>query len=525
MMKKFFIWSAPISFILVFILSMFQMGFAYLYLIVIPYIGLGIHDLYSKHNVLRNYPVIGHLRYMLEYVRPEIQQYFINSNHNGRPFNREKRSIVYQRAHNVMDTLPFGTQQDIDRPGYEYSLHSLHPVVPDEEKSMRIMVGNHQCKHPYNASRLNISALSFGALGHTAIEALNWGAKMGNFAHNTGEGGLSPYHLKYGGDIILQIGTANFGFRDNNGQFSEKKFIEKSSLEVVKMIELKLSQGAKPSHGGLLPGQKVNQEIADIRGIPVGQDCLSPATHSSFSTPKEMMHFIAKLRELSGGKPVGFKLCIGVKKEFLGICKAMIETDIYPDFITIDGAEGGTGAAPLEFSNRLGLPINEGLNYAHNVLKGLNIRPSIRLIASGKVATAYDLLVKIAIGANLVNSARAMMFSLGCIQSLRCNTNECPTGIATQDPNRTVAVEPEHKRFRVFNYHFNTLKNMIELMGAMGIRTPTDLKPHHIYHRIGEGKSITYEDLFPSIDEGSLLGKDIPKAYAKDWAIASSDSF
>jgi glutamate synthase domain-containing protein 2 len=524
MVKKIFYWTAPISFLLVFLLSMFHSHFAYLFIIVIPYIALGIYDINSNHNVLRNYPILGHFRYILESVRPEIQQYFVSSNHSGRPFNREIRSVVYQRAHNVMDTLPFGTQQDIDKVGYEYSLHSLNPTEP-EEACMRVIVGNEQCLKPYDASRLNISAMSFGALGSTSIEALNWGAKMGNFAQDTGEGGLSPYHLKNGGDIILQIGTGNFGFRNADGSFSETLFKEKAILPSIKMIEIKLSQGAKPSHGGLLPAPKVDKEIASIRGIPIGVDCLSPPTHPSFSTPLEMLSFVTRLRDLSGGKPVGFKLCIGLKKEFLGICKAMLETEIYPDFITIDGAEGGTGAAPLEFSNRLGLPINEALSYVHNTLLGVGLRNKIRLIASGKVATAYDLITKFAIGADMCNSARAMMFSLGCIQSLRCNTNECPTGIATQDPARITAVDPNEKRFRIFNYHFNTIKNVIELLGAMGINSPTELKPHHILHRVQEGKSLTYEALFPSLEEGALLGKKIPTSYSLDWAMAKSDSF
>lgn len=524
MAKTFFVWSAYISFIFVLLLSFIHIQFGYLFILVIPYIAIGVHDLYSTHNVLRNYPFLGHFRYMFEFVRPEIQQYFVQSNLSGRPFNREQRSVVYQRAKEEMDTLPFGTQQNLDASGYEFCLHSLNPKKADESVG-RVLVGNEQCKKPYDASRLNISAMSFGALGSTAIEALNWGAEMGNFAQDTGEGGLSSYHLKHGGDIILQIGTGNFGFRNDDGSFSANQFKDKALLDSVKMIEIKLSQGAKPSHGGLLPGAKVNKEIAKIRGIPEGKDCLSPPTHPSFDTPEELMHFITEIRELCGGKPVGFKLCIGIKKEFLSICKAMIKTKVYPDFITIDGAEGGTGAAPLEFSNRLGLPINEALSFVHNSLVGVNLRDKIRLIASGKVATGFDMITKLAIGADMCNAARTMMFSIGCIQSLRCNTNTCPTGIATQDRKRTMAVIPEEKRFRVFNFHNNTIKNFLELLGAMGLDNPEDLEPRHILHRIDGAHFKTYQDIFPLLEKGSLLKNSPHDAFSKDWNLARSEHF
>ncbi len=524
MAKRIYYLLSSIGTPLSFVLYIYYPSFLFLFVFFILYTLIGIADSFSPRNVLRNYPVIGHLRYMLEYIRPEIQQYFIASNQSERPFNREQRSVVYQRSKNTLDTLPFGTQKDIDSNGYEFALHSLKPVHVDSGHA-RVLVGNEQCEKPYLASRLNISAMSFGALGHTAIEALNWGAKMGNFAHNTGEGGLSQYHLKNGGDIILQIGTAYFGFRNKNGQFCEATFKEKASLDVVKMIELKLSQGAKPAHGGLLPGHKVDAEIAHIRGIEVGKDCLSPADHSAFKTPVEMMHFLQKLRTLSGGKPVGFKLCIGLQHQLMSICKAILKTEIYPDFITVDGAEGGTGAAPLEFSNRLGIPINEALRLVNNALIGIGIRDKVKVIASGKVTTGFDIVNKIALGADMCNAARAMMFSLGCIQSLRCNTNQCPTGIATQDAKRTGAVVPEKKRFHVYNFHKNTLFSFLEILGAMGVEKPEDLNPSFIHRRDENGHSHSYNYIYPTIENGVLLSKKIPEPYATYWHYADSESF
>lgn len=524
MAKRIFYLVSIFGLIISFLLYQMNQSLLFLFIFAIAYTILGLFDLRSNHNVLRNYPVIGHFRYMLEAIRPEIQQYFIASNHSGRPFNREQRSIVYQRSKNVIDTLPFGTQQDIDKPDYEFALHSLHPITVNKDVA-RVMVGNEQCKKPYFASRLNVSAMSFGALGHTAIEALNWGAKMGDFAHNTGEGGLSPYHLKHGGDIILQIGTAYFGFRNADGTFCPDKFKEKAHLDVVKMIEIKLSQGAKPSHGGLLPGDKVDKEIATIRGIEMGKDCLSPPTHSSFSTPLELMKFITQLRELSGGKPIGFKLCIGQKQQFLAICKAMLETKVYPDFITVDGAEGGTGAAPIEFSNRLGTPINEAISFVSNSLIGVGLRDKVKLIASGKLISGFDLVNKLALGADMCNSARAMMFSIGCIQSLRCNTNECPTGVATQDPKRTRAVVPEEKRFHVYNFHRNTIESFLDLLGAMGVAHPEELTPYHIRRRIEDGHSKPYATIYPQLDEGVLLSRKIPHEFKVYWDMADSQSF
>lgn len=496
-----------------------------LFIILVPYLLIGLYDIHvSTHNILRNYPVFGHLRYIMEMVRPEMQQYFVATNQSERPFSREERSLVYQRAKHTTDTLPFGTQRDIIAPNYEFAQHSMNPKIVDRE-SQRIIVGGKDCTKPYLASRLNISAMSYGALGHSAIEALNWGAKMGNFAHNTGEGGLSPYHLKHGGDIILQIGTGYFGFRTKNGCFDPEKFAKKAQLDVVKMIEIKISQGAKPSHGGLLPAAKITEEIAKIRDIPMGLDCDSPPTHRSFSTPIELMHYITQLRELSGGKPIGFKLCIGRRQEFMAICKAMLETGIYPDFITVDGSEGGTGAAPIEFVNRLGTPINEALPFVHNCLVGINARDKIRVISSGKISSGFHMMQKIAIGADMCNAARAMMFSVGCIQALKCNTNACPTGVATQDPSRNAALIPEEKRYHVKNFHHATIESFLDLVGAIGVAHPDELQPEHIYRNLEEHRSITYRELFHYMEPGELLGDDIHPEYREDWKHASADKF
>lgn len=493
--------------------------------VVILLIAVGIYDfLQPKHTILRNFPVIGHFRYILEFIRPEIHQYFIADNLNERPFNRETRSLVYQRAKGIRDTIPFGTQGSVDTPGFESIRHSLSPTVISEQES-RIIIGGPDCKQPYLASRLNISAMSYGALSKAAIRALNKGAQIGNFAHNTGEGGLTPYHLSGGGDIVMQLGTAYFGCRSKEGNLCEEKFIEKSHLDQVKMIEIKLSQGAKPSHGGLLPGAKVNAEIAEIRGIEIGKDCLSPPSHTEFSTPIELCQFIGRLRKLSDGKPVGFKLCIGLRSEFLGICKAMLETGIYPDFITIDGAEGGTGAAPVEFSNYVGEFINDALVFVNNALIGVNLRDKIRVIASGKVTNGFQMLTKLSLGADLCNSARGMMFALGCIQSLQCNANTCPTGVTTQNALLMRGLEVKDKSVRVANFHKNTIESFLELAGAVGVNHLNDLSPSHIYHRINFAECITYAKLYEQLTPGALLGDKIPESYAEHWQMARADKF
>ncbi|MEQ8346266.1 MAG: FMN-binding glutamate synthase family protein [Sneathiellaceae bacterium] len=489
------------------------------------YIAIGLYDIHvSRANVLANYPVIGHLRYMFEFVRPEIQQYFIATNLSGRPFNREQRDLVYHRAEHSLDTLPFGTQQDIYDIGYESTVHSLSPKKLSEEDG-RTTVGGPDCKHPYNASRLNISAMSFGALSQNAIMAMNRGAKLGGFAHNTGEGGLSPYHLEHGGDIIWQIGTGYFGCRTKDGGFDADEFRKKAALAQVKMIEIKLSQGAKPSHGGILPAAKVSEEISRIRGIPMGEDCISPPAHTQFATPKALLEFVARLRELSGGKPVGFKLCIGVKSEFMSICKAMLETGITPDFITVDGAEGGTGAAPVEFTDYMGLPINEGLAFVHSCLVGVNLRNRMHVIASGKVTNGFDMVTKLSLGADMCNAARAMMFAVGCIQALRCNDNTCPTGVATQDRNRGRALDVPTKSVGVKNYHNATVESFLDLCGAMGIEHPDRLGPDHIFRRVENETMKTYSEIYPYLQPGELLGDQVNAGYARDWAKASAAAF
>ena len=522
MRKQFYIISTAallITFALAFFLNP---NWYVLFAIVVIITYLGYYDVFQKHHtVMRNYPVLGRLRYVLEELRPKMYQYFIESDIDGRPFNRVDRSTVYQRAKGVRDTIPFGTQLDVYAEGYEWICHSIAPKAFETlNHDPRVMIGNKGCSQPYSASILNISAMSFGALSAAAVEALNAGAKIGNFAHNTGEGGLSDYHLKHGGDLIWQIGTAYFGCRTEDGKFSPELFAEKSKHPHVKMIELKLSQGAKPGHGGILPAEKNSEEIARIRHIQPNTKVVSPPFHSAFNTPLEMVKFIQKLRDLSGGKPVGFKLCIGYKSEFISICQAMLELDIYPDYIAVDGGEGGTGAAPPEFSNYVGAPLIDGLDFVHNILNGLDIRKHIKIIAAGKISSAFHVARAISLGADACYQARAMMLSLGCIQALLCNTNKCPTGITTQDPKLTVGLVPDDKKVRVANYHQRTITNFVELLGATGLDEPTNLTRSHIYRRISLNDMITYEELFPSIKPGSMLDGVIPAKYKLDFAFA-----
>lgn len=481
----------------------------------------------TRHTIRRIYPLLGRLRYVMEELRPKMYQYFIESDIDGRPFHRVDRSTVYQRAKKVRDTIPFGTQFDVYAEGYEWMSHSIAPKAFNTlNHDPRVVIGNKDCKHPYSSSILNISAMSFGAMSANAIEALNAGAKIGNFAHNTGEGGLSDYHLKHGGDIIWQIGTGYFGCRDNEGNFNPALFAENAKHPNVKMIELKISQGAKPGHGGILPASKNSEEIARIRHIEPHTLVASPPYHSAFDTPLEMVKFIKELRDLSGGKPVGFKLCIGHKSEFIAICKAMIHLDIYPDYISVDGGEGGTGAAPPEFSNYVGAPLIDGLDFVHNILNGLDIRKHIKLIASGKITSAFHVARAMAIGADACYQARAMMLALGCVQALLCNTNRCPTGITTQDPKLTIGLVVEDKKIRVANYHEQTLKNYAELLGACGLDETKNLTRSHIYRRISLNEMITYEELFPSIELGSMLEESgIPEKYKLDFANADMESW
>jgi len=495
----------------------------------VPLFFLGVFDVtQKKNNILRNYPVIGHLRFVLESIRPQIQQYFIQRETEEAPFSREQWELINERGTKTEDAIPFGTLYDVYQPGYSWISHSIVPKAVVEQE-VRIDIGGKDCVKPYCASRLNISAMSYGALSDRAIRALNRGAKKGNFAHNTGEGGLTPHHLQEGGDLVWQIGTGYFGSRTKNGKFSEKLFHENAIKEQVKMIELKISQGAKPGHGGLLPAAKITKEIAAIRNIPMGKDCLSPARHTTFSTPVELMQFIAKLRELSGGKPVGFKFCVGSFIEFMAICKAMIETGIRPDFITVDGAEGGTGAAPLEFTDSVGTPLNEGLWLVDGALRGAGLRNDIRVIASGKVVTGFDVLKKMAYGADMCNAARPMMFALGCVQSRKCHTNQCPTGVATQNRARSRAIDIEDRANRVNNYHNATLKNFRELLGAMGLAHPKNVCRHLIRKRINNQQTARLEDLYPTPPDNMFFEqKNIPKqleAWLQYWDVARADTF
>lgn len=496
------------------------------FVIFAPVFLLGVSDILQKHKtVLRLFPVIGHLRYFFESIRPEIQQYFVESDTNGTPISREFRALVYQRAKKQIDTRPFGTLFDVYREGYEWVNHSIQPKEITDHNP-RIRFGGADCLKPYEASLLNISAMSYGALSKNAILALNKGAKIGNFAHNTGEGGISPYHLEHGGDLIWQVGTGYFGCRDENGNFEADLFAKKSARDTVKMIEVKLSQGAKPGHGGILPAVKLTPEIAKIRNVPLGKDVISPSAHSAFSTPKGLLQFIAKLRTLSGGKPVGFKLCIGDKSEFLSICKAMLETGIKPDFITIDGSEGGTGAAPIEMTNSVGTPLREGLLFAHNALVGTGLRDDIRLIASGKAISAFHMLRLMALGADTVNSGRAMMLALGCIQARSCHNDRCPTGIATQKASRFNALDIDLKAERVANYQTANIKNLVEISAGAGAARPGDITPHHLYHRLNSHETQSYAQAYDFLKGGVLLDdKARPEGWQSMWARASASDW
>ncbi len=486
---------------------------------------LGVRDLLQKsHAVLRNYPISAHLRFLLEEIRPEMRQYFFESEKDGMPFSRDTRAVVYQRAKMVLDKRPFGTQEDVYREGYEWMHHSVSPKPRAEEK-YRITIGGPDCAKPYSASVFNISAMSFGALSPNAVRALNGGAKRGGFAHDTGEGGFSPYHAEMGGDIIWEIGSGYFGCRRRDGTFDPEAFARVASQDQIRMVELKISQGAKPGHGGVLPAAKVSEEISKIRGVAMGEDCISPPAHRAFSTPIGMMQFIGEMRRLSGGKPAGFKLCIGHPWEFLAICKAMLETGIYPDFIVVDGNEGGTGAAPLEFMDHLGMPMREGVNFVHNALVGLNIRDRIKIGASGKIATAFDMARAMSIGADWCNSARGFMFALGCIQSLSCHTDKCPTGVATQDPTRSRALVVPHKLDRVYNYHHATLHALAELLAAAGLEHPQDLRPIHFSQRTSTTEVSSFAKLYPTLQPGELLHGTEDVRYRDAWNMARADTF
>ncbi len=523
--KKFLVFSAA-ALALIAVLGIVWPAAWWLMAVAGPLILVGLFDmLQRKHTLLRIYPLIGHLRFVFESVRPEIQQYFVESDIDGRPVNREFRSLVYQRAKGVRDTRAFGTVFDVYRVGYEWVNHSLAPK-PVAREEQRIVFGGPDCTKPYAASHLNISAMSFGSLSRNAILALNEGAKRGGFAHNTGEGGLSPHHLEPGGDLIWQIGTGYFGCRNEDGGFSPELFAGQAARKAVRMIEIKLSQGAKPGHGGILPAAKVTPEIAAIRKVPLGADVVSPPAHTAFTTPAGLLEFTARLRELSGGKPVGFKLCVGSRAEFLSICKAMLETGILPDFITVDGAEGGTGAAPIELTNSVGTPLREGLSMVHNALTGAGLRGSIRLIGSGKVFSAFHIFRTLALGADTVNCARAMMFALGCIQARECNADTCPTGIATQDPARYGALDVERKALRVERYQKAMIRNLLELVAAAGLDSPEAIRPRHVNRRVSTAEVRHYGQLYPGLPEGCLADPgSIPPSWREDWELALSSAW
>ncbi|MEI4472715.1 FMN-binding glutamate synthase family protein [Frigidibacter sp. MR17.24] len=489
--------------------------------------GLGINDLVqSRHSILRNYPVIGHIRFLFEDFRPEIRQYLIESDKDEEPFSREMRSLVYQRAKGVEDKRPFGTTERVYDPGYSWLTHSVVPKVI-RDSDFRIHIGGPDCTQPYDSSIYNISAMSFGSLSANAIQALNTGAKLGGFAHDTGEGGISRYHRAGGGDLIYQVASGYFGCRRDDGGFDPEKFAAQARDPQVKMIEIKLSQGAKPGHGGMLPAAKISPEIAEARGIPMGIDCVSPAAHSTFSTPVGMMDFVKQLRDLSGGKPVGLKLCIGHRREFMCMVKAMLKTGVTPDFIVVDGKEGGTGSAPLEFANRVGMPMMDGLHFVHNSLRGAGLRERIKIGAAGKIVTAYDLARALALGADWCNSARGYMFAIGCIQAQSCHTNTCPVGIATQDPLRQRALDVGDKSERVARFHRNTLHALAEIAGAAGLEDPRSFMPYHFMFRKRDD-FLDGNQAYPYLPEGFLLAEtEVEELWEwhRRWDRASADTF
>lgn len=491
----------------------------------IVFSALGIRDVtQSKHAILRNYPIIAHMRFLLEEIRPELRQYFFEADNDGAPFARDKRAIVYQRAKRELDKRPFGTQNDVYENRYEWMAHSVAPKSL-QRSSFRVTVGGPHCAQPYSASIFNVSAMSYGSLSANAIRALNKGAKLGGFAHDTGEGSVSPYHREFGGDLIWEIGSGYFGCRTPDGKFSPEKFAEIAIDPQIKMIEVKLSQGAKPGLGGVLPASKVTAEIASIRGVAEGRDCISPAKHGAFTTPIEFLGFIQTLRRLSEGKPVGFKLCVGHHWEFLAIVKAMLETGILPDFIVVDGNEGGTGAAPLEFMDYIGTPLRDGLTFVHSMLIGANLREQIRIGASGKITTGFDIARAMALGADWCNAARGFMFAVGCIQAQQCHTDRCPTGVATQDKSRQRAVSVPVKSERVANYHRETLRALSELIAAAGLESPQQITPHHFMHRAAPDRVVSFAEIYNFLEPGELLNFPRSGKIREQWSLAQANSF
>jgi glutamate synthase domain-containing protein 2 len=496
-----------------------------LLVVALPVLAVALIDLsQSHHSLRRNFPVSARARWFFEWLRPFVRSYMIESDLDGRPFSHDERALVYARAKGQVDAHPFGTELDVYSGEYEWLAHSMSPSK-DAPKETRVLVGTDQCSRPYSAARLNISAMSFGALGANAIEALNRGAKIGNFYHDTGEGGLSPYHLKHGGDIVWEVGSGYFGCRTKDGHFDPEHFRDRAAIDQVRMTEIKLSQGAKPGHGGLLPGAKVTAEIARTRDVPQGEDCLSPPGHSAFSTPRELVEFAAKMRELSGGKPVGIKLCVGFPHELFAVVKAMVDTGILIDFIVIDGAEGGTGAAPTELSDRVGMPLREGLMLARNALVGTGLKGKVKLAASGKVASGAAIAMNAALGADWCNAARSFMFSLGCVQSMRCHTDTCPTGVATQSPARQRGLVVTDKAERVARYQRSTLNALHEIVVAAGLQTPDEFTPSMLRQRINVAEMRSMNEVFPFLKEGELLADPEGTPFARWWREADPDSF
>src|SRR5690554_612487 len=504
-------------------IAIFWPPILWILLLVGPLIVMGIFDIVQKkHTIRRNLPLVGRFRYVLESIRPEIMQYFVETDTEGRPLNRILRSLVYRRAKKQTDTEPFGTQMDLYHAGYEWMEHSMYAKHNPKEigEFPRLTIGGKDCLQPYSSSLLNISAMSFGSLSKNAILAMNKGAKMGNFAHNTGEGGISDHHLEHGGDLIWQIGTGYFGCRNDDGTFNDTTYRENALRPQVKMIEIKLSQGAKPGHGGILPASKNTEEIARIRHIQQGMAVHSPPSHTAFQDPIQFMYFIKKLRDLSDGKPIGFKLCLGRKQEFMDFCEAMVYTGITPDFITVDGGEGGTGAAPVEFSNSMGMPLREGLTFVYDTLVGFGLKKEIKIIVAGKVITGFHMARAIALGADGCNSARAMMMAVGCIQALQCNLNTCPTGVATQNKSLAKGLVVDDKAPRVYNYHEATIHSLLELVAAAGLDGPEELRREHISKRVSMYVVRTYDEIYPYMDEGSLLKiETIPEHYKRFYQL------
>jgi len=494
-------------------------------IILLPILFITAFDFFQhKHALRRNYPLLARIRWLFEDLRPFMRSYIVESDREGRPFNLDERSLVYARAKGQVDSHPMGTELDVYSQEYEWLGHSMAPR-DDCPRSWRLRIGGPDCAKPYDSALLNISAMSFGSLSANAIEALNKGAALGGFAHDTGEGGISDHHRKHGGDLIWEIGSGYFGCRNSDGRFDPEKFADCAVDDQIKMIEVKLSQGAKPGHGGMLPGAKVTPEIASVRHIEPWLDCNSPAAHSTFSNPIQLLEWIAQLRELSGGKPTGFKLCVGLPHEILALVKAMLETGITPDFIIIDGAEGGTGAAPQELTDNVGMPMREGLTIMRNALVGTNLKDKIKIGAAGKIHSGAGMARAFALGADWTNAARAFMFSLGCIQSMHCHLGDCPTGVATQKAWRQKGLVVDDKALRVARFQAETIDALREIVVAMGLDSPWDISFRDLILRIDSAKAGPMSQVYQFLEPGQLLDDPDSTQLARSWQIARADTF